>query len=234
MSKGVFKHSTPGDPTWTLIDINNGTMTIVDTARKTYTTGTMKEFCGTMAGVQKQMMAGMEQAMASMTPGQRQMMEQMMGKGAQRPDPKVSIRKGARGDVIAGFKTTRYTVSVDGRPRKEVWLTSDSDLMQDLKPYLDRVLEMSDMSSCGMKEGGMMGGEFNVESSDAYKKLMHQGYPLREKDIPGGPGRMTARLREVTSLKRQSIPDSEFALPKGYKKMSFSEMMRQEMKGRNR
>ncbi len=240
MSKGVFKHSSQAEPTWTLIDMNSGIMTIIDTERKTYTTGTMKEFCATMAGVQKQMMAGMEQALAGMeqamqgmSPEQRQMMEQMMGRGAKRPDPKVSIRKGARGEVIAGFKTTRYTVSVDGQPRKEVWLTSDSVLMQDLKPYLDKILEMSDMSSCGMKEVGMMGAEFDLENSDEYKKLMHLGYPLREKDIPGGPGRMTPRLREVTSLKRQSIPDSEFALPKGYKKMSFSEMMQQEM-GRGR
>jgi len=87
------------------------------------------------------------------------------------------------------------------------------------------------MSSCGMKQVGMMGAEFDLENSDEYKKLMHLGYPLREKDIPGCPGRMTSRLREVTSLKRQAIPDSEFALPKGYKKMSFSEMMQQEMGG---
>lgn len=231
MSKGVFKHSSQAEPTWTLIDMNSGIMTIVDPEKKTYTTGTMKEFCATMAGVQKQMMAGMEQAMAGMSPEQRQMMEQMMGQGTKRPDPKVAIRKGARGDVIAGFKTTRYTVLVDGQPRKEVWLTSDSVLMQDLKPYLDKILEMSDMSSCGMKQVGMMGAEFDLENSDEYKKLMHLGYPLREKDIPGGPGRMTSRLREVTSLKRQAIPDSEFALPKGYKKMSFSEMMQQEMGG---
>ena len=79
-----------------------------------------------------------------------------------------------------------------------------------------------------------MGGEFDVESSDEYQKLMHQGYPLREQDMPGGPGRMVSRLREVTSLKRQSIPASEFAIPTGYKKMSFSEMMQFEMKGSDR
>jgi len=74
----------------------------------------------------------------------------------------------------------------------------------------------------------MMGGEFDVKNSDEYKKLMHKGYPLREKNI------LMGQVREVTSMKRKSIPASEFALPKGYKKMSFSEMMQLEMKGNGR
>ena len=235
MSKGVFKHSTQDEDTWSIMDMNNGVLTLFSRKRKTYSTGTMKEFCQTMSAMQKKMMAGMEQALAGMTPEQKRMMEQMMGQGrVKRPDPKVSIAKAGSGGVIAGFKTTKYTVSVDGRPRKEVWLTSDPALMQDLKPYLSKILEMSDMSRCGMEGMGMMGGEFDVESSDEYQKLMHQGYPLREQDMPGGPGRMVSRLREVTSLKRQSIPASEFAIPTGYKKMSFSEMMQFEMKGSDR
>ena len=226
-SGGLFKNFTQGEDGWSLMDMNNGTLTIVSNKRKTYTTGTMKEFCATMSGVQNQMMAGMEQAMQGMTPEQRKMMEQMTGRGAKRPNPKVSIAKAGSGGVIAGFKTTKYTVSVDGRPSKEVWLTSHAALMKDLKPYLSKILKMSDMSSCGMEGAGMMGGEFNVENSDEYNKLMHKGYPLREKDI------LMGQVREVTSMKRKSIPASEFAVPKGYKKMSFSEMMQHEMKGGN-
>lgn len=233
MSKGVFKHSTQDEATWTLIDMNKGTMTIIDTKKKIYTTGTMKEYCASMSGMMKKMKAKMEQAMAGMTPEQRQMMEQMTGRGAKRPDPKVSIAKAGSGGMIAGFKTTKYTVSVNGQPRKEVWLTSHSALMKDLKPYLDRIFKMSDMSSCGMEGAGMMEGQFDVENSDEYNKLMHLGYPLRKKDIPGGPVRMVTSLREVTSLVKQSIPASEFAVPKGYKKMSFAEMMQLEMGGPN-
>lgn len=75
-----------------------------------------------------------------------------------------------------------------------------------------------------------------MKNSDEYKKLMHKGYPLREKDIaiPGDPTRVMSSLREVTSLVKQSIPASEFAVPKGYKKMSFDESMQLQMGGRDR
>ena len=235
MSKGLFKNSMQGEDTWSTMDMNKGTLTLVSSKRKTYSTGTMKEFCQMMSAMQKKMMASMEQAMAGMTPEQKAMMEQMMGKGAKRPDPKVSIARAGNGGVIAGFKTTKYTVSVDGRPHKEIWLTANSALMKDLKPYLDKILAMSDMSRCGMGGGGMMEGEFDVENSDEYKKLMHKGYPLREKDIPDLTGQVvTHPLKEVTSLVQKSIPASAFAVPRGYKKMSFSEMMQFEMGGRDR
>jgi len=73
----------------------------------------------------------------------------------------------------------------------------------------------------------MMGG-FDLESSENYQKLMGKGFPLREKDKRSG------WLREVVKLEKKAIPDSEFALPKGYKKVSFMELMQSQMRGRRR
>lgn len=224
-SKGLFKNSNQNEDTWSIMNMNSKTMTMVSDKRKIYSTGTMQEYCASMSGMMKKMKANMDAAMAGMSPEQRQMMEQMMGKG-KRPDPKVSIANEGNGGVIAGFKTTKYLVSVDGKPHKEVWLTTDSALMKATKPYMSKFSEMSDeMSKCG-SGGGM--NVFIVENTKEYNKLMRTGYTLREKDAE------MSHFHEVTSLKQESIPASEFAVPKGYKKMSFEEMMQLEFGGEDR
>jgi len=220
-SKGLFKNSNQNEDTWSIMNMNSKTMTMVSDKRKIYSTGTTKEYCASMSGMMKKMKAGMEAAMAGMSPEQRQ----MMGKG-KRPDPKVSIAKVGNGGIIAGFKTTKYLVSVDGKPHKEVWLTTDSALMKATKPYMSKFSEMSDeMSKC---TGSGVMNLFIVENSKEYNKLILTGYTLREKDT------MVDNFHEVTSLKQESIPASEFAVPKGYKKMSFEEMMQLEFGGEDR
>jgi len=132
------------------------------------------------------------------------------------------------GDTVAGFNTTHYQVSVKGRVAKEVWLTNDSSLMNDIKPYMNKFLQMSqEMIRCTSVGRRMMGG-FDLESSENYQKLMGKGFPLRGKDKRSG------WLREVVKLEKKAIPDSEFALPKGYKKVSFMELMQSQMGGRRR
>ena len=170
------------------------------------------------------------------------MIEQMMGrarsqmsgmqetsKGKRKmPEAAVSVAEAGTGDVVAGFKTTHYRVSVKGRVAKEIWLTNDSSLMNDIKPYMNKFLQMSqEMTRCTSLGRRMMGG-FDLESSENYQKLMKKGFPLREKDKRSG------WVREVVTLEKKSIPDSEFALPKGYKKVSFMELMQSQMGGRRR
>jgi len=255
ISKGIVKNINLNRDEWSLLDVNRGTLTVVNDKDKVYTSGTTKEFCETISGMQKQMMSrgrgrampdmekmmkGMDEAMQGMSPEQRQMMEQMMNRaGVQRPDkqgmgsdktpgPTVSVSKAGTGDVVAGFKTTHYRVSVGGRVAKELWLTSDSSLMGDIKPYMNKFLQMSqEMSRCTSMRKSMMGG-VDLEGSESYQKLMEKGYPMREKDIRSG------WVREVITLEQKSIPDAELTLPKGYKKVSFMELMQSQRMGRRR
>ena len=247
ISKGMVKNSSPNRDEWSLMDVNSGTLTVVNDRNKMYTSGTTKEFCETISGMQQQMMsgmrgrgrpdmdkmmAGMDEMMKDLDPQQREMMEQMLNRAGshrpggmgktKRPAPAISIDK-AVGDVIAGFKTTHYRVSVGGRVAKEIWLTNDSAFMKDVKPYMNKFLQMSrEMTRCTSMGRSMMGG-FDVESSEAYQTLLGKGYPMREKDMRSG------WLREVVKLEKRSIPDSELTLPKGYKKVSFSELMQSQM-----
>ena len=143
-------------------------------------------------------------------------------------DSAVSVAEAGTGDVVAGFKTTHYRVSVKGRVAKEIWLTDDSSFMSDIKPYMSKFLQMSqEMARCTSVRRRIMGG-FNVENSEAYQKLMEKGFPLREKDKRSG------WVREVVKLEKKAISDSEFALPEGYKKVSFMELMQSQMGGRGR
>ena len=253
ISKGIVKNINLNRDEWSLIDVNRGTLTVVNDKDKVYTSGTTKEFCETFSGMQKRvmsrgrgmpdmekMMKGMGEAMKDMSPEQRQMMEQMMNRaGIQRPDkqgkgrdktsgPTVSVSKAGSGDIVAGLKTTHYKVSVGGRVAKEVWLTSDSSLMSDIKPYMKKFLQMSqEMTRCASMGRRMM-GRVDLEGSEAYQKLMEVGYPMREKDIRSG------WVREVVKMEKQSIPDAELTLPKGYKKVSFMELMQSQRMGRRR
>ena len=243
ISKGMVKNKNPNRDEWSLMDVNAGSLAIVSDKNKAYTSGTIKEFCETMSGMRKQMMAGaggrdkmmadMEQAMKGMDkkmkdmdPEQRKMIEQMMSrarsqmsgmqgkdKGKRKmPAAAVSVAEAGTGDVVAGFKTTHYRVSVKGRVAKEIWLTNDSSLMNDIKPYMNKFLQMSqEMTRC-TSVGRRMMGRIDLESSENYQKLMEKGFPLREKDKRSG------WVREVVKLEKKAIPDSEFALPKGYKK----------------
>jgi hypothetical protein len=259
ISNGMVKNKNPNRDEWSLMDVNAGSLTIVSDKNKAYTSSTTKEFCETMSGMRKQMMAGaggrdkmmadmekamkgMDEKMKGMDPEQRKMIEQMMGrardqmsgiqgkgKGKRKmPTSVVSVAEAGTGDVVAGFKTTHYRVSVKGRVAKEIWLTNDSSLMNDIKPYMNKFLQMSqEMTRCTSVGRRMMGG-INLESSEAYQKLMEKGFPLREKDKRSG------WVREVVKLEKKAIPDSEFALPKGYKKVSFMELMQSQMGGRKR
>ena len=194
-----------------------------------------------MADMEKAM-KGMNEKMKNMDPKQREMIEKMMGRARNQmseiqgmgkpktkmPDSAVSIDQAGTGDVVAGLKTTQYRISVNGRLAKEVWLTNDLSLMKDIKPYMAKFLKMSqEMSRCTSMRRSMMGG-FDLEGSQAYQKLMEKGYPLREKDKRSG------WVREIVKLEKMPIPDSEFALPKGYKKVSFMELMKSQMVRRRR
>lgn len=257
IGNGIVKNTSPRRDEWSLMDVNAGTLTMVSDKNKAYTSSTARDFCETISGMQKQMMSGargrampdvdkmmkgMNEAMKDMSPEQRQMMEQMMGRtkrqlegmqemGRERgkvPASAVSVAEAGTGDIVAGFKTTHYRVSVGGRVAKELWLTADPSLMNDIKPYMNKFLQMSqDIRRCTSMRRSMMGA-VDLEGSEAYQKLLEKGYPMKEKDIRSG------WMREVVRLEKTSIPDAELALPEGYKKVSFMELMQSQMGRRSR
>ena len=177
-----------------------------------YWRGTVDDYCSSLVTMFEQMMKGMPEE-------QRKMTEQMMAKGNQSPDHKVTVVKDGNGETIAGLKTMKYRVMVDGELFEEVWLTTNASLMRDYEPLAPLLQKFS---SCL----GSMNMEFTPEKSADYQKLWEAGYQLKAVRYElGSPKTET----DVVKIEKADIPDQEFEIPAGYQQRSFAEMMQSQM-----
>ncbi len=198
---------------WSVMDLQRGTITMINTPAKTYTVIYPERFCSEM----KSMMKGM---MGSMPPEQRAMMEQMMNMPGAEKAPTVRVRRVGPGGKVAGYPTTKYSVTVDGRPYREIWLAPKAPIMKAMKSYIKKSTEMSaKMESC-MKMTPGMGAGPAPEASPEYLSLAPKGWPMKEID------KRTGKVdKEVISLEQESIPAATFKVPAGFRQVSLREMM---------
>ncbi len=218
-----------------IIDVNKGLITMVDKNRKIYGSGTPDEYCNATRSFGKEMQ---EQAMAGLSPVQRKMMEeqmkqlQQMSKSApieNMPKPVVSIKRTGSNDVIAGHKTDKYTVNVDGDKYQDIWIASDISMDDEMKKLrLDKFqLMQKRMDKCmdaSKEEMGMMADPLD---SPEYKKLTEKGFVMKEVYHTGGfSGPAGDETTEVVRLEKKSISSSEFKIPAGYKKVPVKDLFK--------
>jgi hypothetical protein len=218
-----------------IIDVNKGLITMVDKNRKIYGSGTPDEYCNATRSFGKEMQ---EQAMAGLSPEQRKMMEeqmkqlQQMSKSApmeNMPKPVVSIKRTGSNDVIAGHKTDKYTVNVDGDKYQDIWIASDISMDDEMKKLrLDKFqLMQKRMDKCmdaSKEEMGMMADPLD---SPEYKKLTEKGFVMKEVYYTGGfSGPAGDETTEVVRLEKKSISSSEFKIPAGYKKVPVKDLFK--------
>ncbi len=218
-----------------IIDVNKGLITMVDKNRKIYGSGTPDEYCNATRSFGKEMQ---EQAMAGLSPEQRKMMEeqmkqlQQMSKSApmeNMPKPVVSIKRTGSNDVIAGHKTDKYTVNVDGDKYQDIWIASDISMDDEMKKLrLDKFqLMQKRMDKCmdaSKEEMGMMADPLD---SPEYKKLTEKGFVMKEVYHTGGfSGPAGDETTEVVRLEKKSISSSEFKIPAGYKKVPIIDLFK--------
>lgn len=173
-----------------------------------YWRGTVDDYCSSLATM-------LEQMIKEMPEEQRKMTQQMMSKENQSPDHKVSVVKNGDGETIAGLKTTKYRVMVDGELFEEVWLATNASLMRDYQPL---VPILQKFSSCL----GSMNMEFTPEKSADYQKLWETGFQLKSVRYAFGSPKTET---DVVKTEKADIPDKEFEVPAGYQQRSFAEMM---------
>lgn len=214
ISSGMFKDiPKDGDETVVIMDLNKGVMNLIDHKRKSYISGTPEEFCADSKKMMDEMMKGMP-------PEARKMMEQMRESQGGEAAPVVKVTKQGSGGKVAGFDTVKYKVTSNGAPYAEVWITKDPKLMKELGAESEKLFTMSgEMEKCASMG---MGGGASPELSPEYMKMEREGFPLRE--VVEGE-----TVTEVVSIKKAGIPASEFQIPSGYRKTSFSEMMMEGM-----
>lgn len=214
LSDGKIKERTKGEPYYSVLDAQKGTILYVDTAKKRYAMDTIDNFC-------KSMVSEMEKAMQQIPKEQREEMARIMKKGNGKA-PKVSVTKEGDGGTVAGYKTTKYRVLADGKLHEELWLSTDAALMKELGGFYTQVMKKFEKCMASVQAMGNM--PISPSDSPEYKKLDQAGWELKSKTYSFGE----AHTHEILKLERKSIPDSEFAVPAGYKKVPAMQVFMQE------
>src|SRR5258705_12125296 len=168
-----------------------------------------------MAGAMADMEKQMAETMKDMPPGEREQMQQMMknmrgGGGQSGPAPKGTIERTNVVEKIAGLPARKIRVLSDGKLYEEMWLTTD--------PALLRELEMSKAPDTFGRMSGCMAGMARgprPESSDEFRKLYGEGWPLKVVYYGGREGAANPAGTTITKAEQRDIPDRQFTPPAG-------------------
>jgi hypothetical protein len=211
ISEGKMKNFSEG---WgTIMDGTTGEIILYSENSKMYFQGKIENYC-------TETHAMVEESLNSLTPEMRKMMEQMNTEKAGVDERKISIDKKGDGEEIAGFKTTKYNVLVDGEIYEELWLATDVQLLKDSKPLIGLLTELTKCTSS-------MDNEDFISSHPDYLKLFEQGVIL--KSLKNEEGETNIQTN-VVELQKIDISSDEFEVPSGYKRGKFRELMAGEMK----
>lgn len=206
ISNGRLKGASEG-VSWIFNGPENEMVFIRD-GQKIYWRGQADDYCAGSASM-------IEQMMKAMPEDQRKLMEQMTPKGNQSQGHKVTVEKDGAGGTIAGFKTMKYQVKVDGKLFEEVWLTTDASVMKEYKPLIPMIQKFH--ACLGNPAMG-----FAPENSAEYQKLWETGFQLKSvKHEYGNPEAET----DVVKMEKTDIPVREFEVPTGYQQCSFAAFM---------
>jgi len=211
ISKGRLKSSADGI-SW-ILDGPANTLYFFDGNEKTYAAGTVEDYCGATAAL-------VEQTMKNLPAEQRQTLEQMLKKDkGEAARHTVSVAEAGDGGMIAGQKTIKYAIQVDGELYEEIWLATDGDLTSEFKPLKPLLRKFSTCATT-------MGTEFTPENSPEYQRLMDRGVEVKSIAYSEGS---PEPLTDVVKLEKTDIPESEFAVPRDFRKITFAEMLKSQV-----
>jgi hypothetical protein len=210
ISKGRLK-SSADNISW-ILDGPGNKVYFIDGHEKTYATGTVEDYCGATAEL-------VEQTMKNLPAEQRKSLEQMMKKENEEARHTVAVIEAGDGGSVAGFKAVKYKVEVDGELYEEIWLATDSDLLNEFKSLKPMLRKFSTCAST-------FGTEFTPENSPEYRQLMERGVEVKSiAYTDGSPEPVT----DVVKLEKKDLPETEFSVPRDYRQITFGEMLKSQM-----
>lgn len=202
------------DGSYELWDLNKGTFYMVNPHQKSYTGGIMvEEFI---------------REIREMKEGIRKMQEEM-GKFLEKTPPakptvreKVTVKNTGQVTTIAGYPATKYAVYRNGKLDSEVWIAPklevdikkelDYKRFEKLERELERVFLEAEFGP-GVEES------LDILDTTELDLLYEKGFVVKEIDYSFD------YVTEVIKIKKMALPDMEFVLPSGYKKVSAQEFM---------
>jgi len=205
-----------------ILDIDARTITQIDYRARHYFASTVDDLRKTLQGAQHAGMAQMEEALKSVPPEQRKLVEEMMrrqmgqaggGGAAPCPEPrKVNVRKTDQRETIAGFPAVRYDVTPEGQPAAQVWVAAGITAWREMDREKLRQFaeEMSRFAACHGVRGPVGSGR------DDPFRLASEGYTVRTVGPAG-------RVIEVTQAEQRPVPAAEFQPPADFARRTLAD-----------
>lgn len=173
----------------------------IDEKKKTYEEMTFAQ----MQQGMDQMRSEMKNEMKNMSPEERKIMEKMMGNKmggmfSEEQTFEITVQRSGKTKRILDYNCEQIFLMFDKEPVMEMWVTDKFNMGNE---YLDVYQKM-----------GIMKGKFSEEA----KKI--RGIPLLTKmSMNLGMGKMDSES-QVTKIVATSVSDSEFDVPREYKKQN--------------
>jgi len=137
-------------------------------------------------------------------------MQQLLPQLEQKPSkPGISIKL-VGNETVASIATKKYQVIADGQLQEELWITENQELANEMIAFYQFA---EDFVKCYPAQTT----EEMVQRDPAYRKLATRGYVM--KDVTYLNGNMPVSTEEVVSLRQKDIPDSEFEVPAGFRRV---------------
>jgi hypothetical protein len=139
---------------------------------------------------------------------------------ADAPPPAIVVRKTDEHAKIGGRDTVKYIIESNGRLFQELWVTTEVNIKDDLDPK--RYIACQQKLATVMR--GASAADFGaLYRSPDYLALTASGYPMKTV-VHHRAGTFT---REVRSIGRADVPDSDFDIPAGAEKVALKDLFDQ-------
>jgi Domain of unknown function (DUF4412) len=235
ISKNRLK--TVGDGNTFVMDLAKNLLIAADQESRVYWSGTIDAYIQEVKSFQQATVdltaKQMEQALQEMPPDQRKSMEdllkQMRATNESSPAqpaakrPSVNVEPTTETTRLAGHQTMKFMVYADGKPYQEVWLAKGLTLKDDLDLKGLRGIQ----ARLAQAITPHLLSRQSVENDPAYEQLLEQGFPMKIVEL--GEGGEPASVTEVVHLDKRDIPEREFQIPEGYRRIDLRELFGEEI-----
>ena len=203
--KGKMKIVDFSDNSTTIFRLDKGLSWEIDHNNKTYSEMRFEDMEKNLKAAKTEM----AQKIQELSKEDQEMMKKMMGgklsKMLEGKMPTVSFKNTGKTKTINGYKCSQVLMYLDNEPLMEMWLTPKYNMGDDFIKIYQKM--------------GFIKGEVPAESQ-------LKGFPIYNKmEMNMGMGNMVSETT-VKKIVPTKISDSEFEVPKGYKKIKMKNLFK--------
>ncbi len=202
---GLFRFGS--DENYTIIDTRTQMTYVVMPQEKAYLAFSAEENRRRMEEMQAQL-EKMRKSLGAM--GQK--LGGLFGKSAKEEKPRqpqMNFKKTGQRDRIAGYTVEKVVVYQDGRPVRELWVSSKVAKDMAHRCDLESLARMAEASFPAQN------GEEATFSAYQIKNYQSLGYPLKEVSYRDG-----TRM-EITKIEKKTLPKNYFKVPAGFQQKTY-------------